>query len=132
MFVCLHRTQNGWYLLSKWVTISLTSFFRDQYTFILQTSSDVIDLTCVFYQTIFQYILNGNFVLNKGNWKGTFWAQVKYNKIYMCVILVYFLTVCMSIFENVLLDDILLTLQTTLREKGGNEKWKRCHWIHWI
>jgi len=23
-------------------------------------------LTCVFYQTIFQHILNGNFVLNKG------------------------------------------------------------------
>jgi len=38
-----------------------------QYTFILQTSSDVIDLTCVFYQAIFQHILNGNFDLNKGN-----------------------------------------------------------------
>jgi len=33
---------------------------------ILQTSSDVIDLTCVCYQTIFQHILNGTFVLNKG------------------------------------------------------------------
>jgi len=40
-------------------------FFREQYTFILQTSSDVIDLPCVFYQTIFQHILNGNFVLNR-------------------------------------------------------------------
>jgi len=29
------------------------------------TSSDVIDLTGVFYQTKFQHILNGNFVLNK-------------------------------------------------------------------
>jgi len=38
-----------------------------QYTLILQTSSDVIDLTGVFYQTIFQHNLNGNFVLNKGN-----------------------------------------------------------------
>jgi len=47
-----------------------------QYTFILQTLSGVIDLTCVFYQTIFQHILNGNFVLNKGNQKGTFWAYV--------------------------------------------------------
>ena len=39
-------------------------FFREQYTFILQTSSDVIDLTGMFYQTKFQHILNGNFVLN--------------------------------------------------------------------
>ena len=42
------------------------NIFREQCIFILQTSSDVIDLTCVFYQTIFQHILNGNFVLNKG------------------------------------------------------------------
>ena len=35
--------------------------------FILQTSSDVIDLTGVFYQTIFQYILNGYFISNKEN-----------------------------------------------------------------
>jgi len=42
-------------------------FFREQCTFILQTSSDVIDLTCVFYQTIYQHVLNGNYVLNKGN-----------------------------------------------------------------
>jgi len=41
--------------------------FREQFIFILQTSSDVIDLTGVFYQTIFQYISNGYFVLNKGN-----------------------------------------------------------------
>jgi len=39
---------------------------REQYTFILQTSSDVIDLTGMFYQKIFQHILNGNFVLNMG------------------------------------------------------------------
>jgi len=52
----------------------LTTIFRKQYTFILQPSSDVIDLTGVFYQTIFQDILNDNFVLNKGNLKGTFWA----------------------------------------------------------
>jgi len=45
----------------------LTTIFHKQYTFILQTSSDVIDLTDVFYQTIFQDILNDNFVLNKGN-----------------------------------------------------------------
>ena len=32
-------------------------------------TSDVIDLTGVFYPTIFQYILNDYFVLNKGNWK---------------------------------------------------------------
>jgi len=42
-------------------------FFCEQYYFILQTSSDVIDLTCVLYQTIFKHILNGNCVLNKGN-----------------------------------------------------------------
>ena len=42
-------------------------FFREQYTFILQTSSDVIDLTGAFYQKILLHILNGNFVLNKGN-----------------------------------------------------------------
>ena len=41
-------------------------FFREQYTFILQTSSDIIDLTGVFYQTIIQHI-NGNFVFNKRN-----------------------------------------------------------------
>jgi len=35
---------------------TLYVFIREQYTFILQTSSEVIDLTCVFYQTIFQYI----------------------------------------------------------------------------
>jgi len=46
--------------------------FREQYIFILQTSSDIIDLTGVFYQTIFQYFLNGNFVLNKGIKRGHF------------------------------------------------------------
>jgi len=49
-------------------------FFPEQYTFILQTSSDVIDLTGVFYQKIFQHIFNGNFVLNKGILKGIFYA----------------------------------------------------------
>ena len=39
-------------------------FFREQYTFILQTTSDVIDLTGGFYQPIFQYIFNGYMVLN--------------------------------------------------------------------
>jgi len=39
---------------------------REQYTFIKQTSSDVIDSTGVFYQYIFEHILNGNFVLNMG------------------------------------------------------------------
>ena len=34
-------------------------FFREQYIF--------IDLTGLFYQKIFQYILNGYFVLNQGN-----------------------------------------------------------------
>ena len=77
-----------------------TCLFK-QYTFILQTSSDVIDLTDVFYQKIFQHILNGNFVLNKGILKGTFWAQVKYDKIHMCVELVYSLTLCMSIFIKI-------------------------------
>ena len=71
---------------------SLTPIFCERFIFISQTSSDVIDLTGVFYQTIFQYILNGYFVLNNGNKKGTFWAYVKYDKIYMCVVLVYFLT----------------------------------------
>jgi len=33
-----------------------------------------------------------------------------YDKISMCVVLVYFLTLCMSIFEKFLLDDISLTL----------------------
>jgi len=28
-------------------------------------------MTGLFNQTIFQYILNDNFVLDKGNWKGT-------------------------------------------------------------
>ena len=41
--------------------LTLTPIFHEQYTFILQTSSDVIDLTGVFYQTIFQYIWNSNF-----------------------------------------------------------------------
>ena len=85
-------------------------FFREQYTFILQTSSDVIDLTGAFYQKILQHILNGNFVLNKGNYKGTFWAQVKYDKMYICVVLVYFLTLYMPIFEKFLLNDISVTL----------------------
>ena len=40
-------------------------FFREQYIFISETSSDTIDLTDVFFQTIFQYILNGYFVSNK-------------------------------------------------------------------
>ena len=87
-----------------------TFFFHDRYTFILQTSSDVIDLTCMFYQTKFQHILNCNFVLNKGIYNGIFWAQVKYDKIYMCVVLVHFLTSRMSIFENFLLYDISLTV----------------------
>ena len=39
-------------------------FFREQYTFILKTSHDFIDMTGVFYQTIFQYVLNDNFMLN--------------------------------------------------------------------
>ena len=42
-------------------------FFHERYTFILQTSSGVIDLTCMFYPTKFQHILNCNSVLNKGN-----------------------------------------------------------------
>jgi len=45
----------------------LTPIFCEQYTFILQTSSDVIDSKGLFHQTIFQYILNGNVELNKGN-----------------------------------------------------------------
>ena len=49
-------------------------------------------MTGMFYQTIFQYILNDN------------------DKIYMCVVLVYFLTLCMSIVENFMLENILMTL----------------------
>ena len=45
---------------------TLTPVLREQYIFILQTLSDVIDLTGVFYQKIFQHILNGDFVLSKG------------------------------------------------------------------
>jgi len=64
----------------------------------------------MFYQTKFQHILNCNFVLNKGIYNGIFWAQVKYDNIYMCVVLVYFLTLRMSIFEKFMLDDKLVTL----------------------
>jgi len=35
---------------------------------------------------------------------------VKYDKIYMCVVLVNFLTLRMFIFEKIKLDDILMTL----------------------
>ena len=44
----------------------------------------------------------------------------------MCVVLVYFLTLHMSIGENFMLD------HKTSRDKGGaceNGKWKRCNWI---
>ena len=33
-----------------------------------------------------------------------------YDKIYMCVVLVYFLTLRISIFEKIMLDDKLVTL----------------------
>jgi len=42
-------------------------FFGSSIFFIFQTSRDIFDLTGVFYQTIFEYILNGYFVLNRGN-----------------------------------------------------------------
>ena len=50
---------------------------------------------------------------------------------FMCVILVYFLTLHMSIFEKFLLDDIPLTLfvNKTSHDKGANEKRKRCNRI---
>ena len=38
--------------------------------------------------------------------------MVKYDKINVCVELVYCLTLRMTIFEKILLDDILLTLLT--------------------
>ena len=38
-------------------------------------------------------------LLNKGNLKGTFWAEVKYDNIYTCVLLVYFLTSRMSFLK---------------------------------
>jgi len=61
----------------------------------------------MFYQTIFQYILNDN------------------DKMYMCVVLVYFLTLCMSILGNFLLDTIFYLVNNTSGDKGGacaNEK----------
>ena len=68
-------------------------------------------------------------MLNKGIYNGIFWAQVKYDKIYMCVVLVYFFTLRMSIFENFMLDDKLVTLLTKHRvikaeraqTKSGND-----------
>ena len=45
--------------------LTLRPIFSPAVYFHLQSSSDVIDLTGVFYQKIFQHILNGNCVLNK-------------------------------------------------------------------
>ena len=53
------------------------------------TNINIIDLTrilTVFYQNIFQHILKGNFVLNKGIQKETFLGLVTYDKIYMYVV----------------------------------------------
>ena len=50
----------------------------------------------------------------------------------MFVVLVYFLTLRMSFFENFLLDDIVDFVNNTSRDKGrscANEKWKRCNRI---
>ena len=112
------------------ILLTDTYFFREQYTFILQTSRacfhlpsikcilsfynhQVTSLTGVFYQMIFQNIMKGNFVLNKGNWKGTVLGlgKVWKNLFYVCVCVV-FLTLCMSIFEDFLLGDISLSLLT--------------------
>ena len=53
---------------------------------IVKSCFDIIHLTGVFYQKILQHILNGNFVY------------------------LTFLTLRMSLFENFMLDDILMTL----------------------
>jgi len=43
----------------------------------------------------------------------------------MRVVLVYFLTLRMSIFETIMLDDILLTKHHMIKA----ERMKRCNWI---
>jgi len=53
---------------------------------IVKSCFDIIHLTGVFYQKILQHILNGNFVY------------------------LTFLTLRMSLFENFMLDNILMTL----------------------
>jgi len=54
-------------------------------------------------------VLPEDFVLNK--LKGDILGLDKvWQKLYMCVVLVYFLTLCMSIFDFFMLDDILVTL----------------------
>ena len=53
---------------------------------IVKSCFDIIHLTDVFYQKILQHILNGNFVY------------------------LTFLTLRMSLFENFMLDNILMTL----------------------
>ena len=56
------------------------------------TNINIIDLTrilTVFYQNIFQHILKGNFVLNKGIQKETFLGLVTYDKIYMYVVFLF-------------------------------------------
>ena len=47
----------------------------------------------MFYQKIFQHILNGNFVLNNGDLKGDILGLVYiWQNLYMCEVLVYYLT----------------------------------------
>jgi len=46
----------------------------------------------------------------------------------MCVVLVYSLTLRLSIFENFLLDSILLTKHHVIKA-CSTEKWKRCNRI---
>ena len=74
----------------------------------------------MFYQTIFQYILNGYFVLNNGNKKGTFWAYVKTK--YICVWYWFIF------LKNSTVRYIVDFVNKTLRDKGracSNEKRKR-------
>ena len=66
---CIHRV-----ILNKQMYTQMGHHFSyliwEQYTFILQTSSDIIDLTGVFYQTIFQHMFNVIFCVKYRELKG--------------------------------------------------------------
>ena len=67
----------------------------------------------VFYQRIFQYILNDYFV------KGDILGLGKVWQIYMCVVLVYFLTLCVNFWNFLTGRYIIDFVNKTSCDKGG-------------
>ena len=107
----------------KWVTISLTLFgLQDDirtHFFIKWRYWFTIDLG-VLYQTIFQYILNGYFVLNKGNLKGDILGLVKvWQNLYVCGIGLFSYLTYVHFWKIHTVWYIVDIVNKTSRDKGG-------------